>query len=126
MTTIGQMAKQLKVTTRTIRYYEEMGLMGKPGRVSGSMRTYADEDVVRLKFILKLKELGLTLSEMKMLAENYEMHNRVPEKMYQSLLEILEQHLDGIDKKMKSLDSLRKEIVAYRGRVSNIMAPETA
>lgn len=101
-----------------------MGLMGKPDRISGSIRSYADEDVVRLKFILKLKELGLTLSEMKTLAENYEMHNRVPEKMYQTLREILSQHLNGIDKKMKRLDSLRKEIVAYRGRVSNIMEPE--
>jgi len=126
MTTIGQVAKELNVTTRTIRYYEEMGLMGKQGRVSGSIRTYADEDVVRLKFILKLKELGLTLGEMKTLAENYEMYNRVPEKMYQTLLEILSQHLDGIDKKMIRLDSLRKEIVAYRVRVSNIKETEPA
>jgi len=61
---IGELARMLGITTRTIRYYEEIGLMGPPERLVGGTRTYSREDVLRLKFILKLKELGITLKEM--------------------------------------------------------------
>ena len=55
---IGELAKQLSITTRTIRYYEEIGLMGKSDRLRGGTRSYSKEDILRLKFILKLKGLG--------------------------------------------------------------------
>ncbi len=57
---IGQLAKKLRISTRTIRYYEEIGLMAENGRMSGRVRTFCKRDVLRLKFILKLKELGIT------------------------------------------------------------------
>ena len=52
---IGVLAKGLGITTRTIRYYEEIGLMPPSPRTSGGVRVYTKEEILRLKFILKLK-----------------------------------------------------------------------
>jgi DNA-binding transcriptional MerR regulator len=68
---IGDVAKQVGVTTRTIRYYEELGLLGSgSGREKGAHRTYADTDVARLQELIRLRDLlGLTLEELVELAE---------------------------------------------------------
>ena len=62
--TIGVIAKKLGVTTRSIRYYEEIGLMGTYERSVSNYRIYGESEIVRLKFILKLKDLGVSLKEM--------------------------------------------------------------
>lgn len=59
---IGEVAKSLQISQRTIRYYEELGFI-KPGRTGGKFRVYAESEVNRLKSILYLKELGMTLEE---------------------------------------------------------------
>ena len=66
---IGHLAKMAGLTTRTIRYYEERGLLNAIKRVEGGRRAYTDDDLRRLKFIKRLKLLGLTLAEMEELAE---------------------------------------------------------
>jgi DNA-binding transcriptional MerR regulator len=68
---IGDVAKQVGVTTRTIRYYEELGLLGSGSvREKGAHRTYADTDVARLQELIRLRDLlGLTLEELVELAE---------------------------------------------------------
>ena len=59
---IGEVADKLKVSPRTIKYYEELGLI-KPGeRSPGSFRLYGEEDVERLRRILKMKGMGLSLT----------------------------------------------------------------
>ena len=73
---IGELAKTLGITTRTIRYYEEIGLMGPSERLGGGTRTYSRDDILRLKFILKLKELGISLKEMQELAENFDINQQ--------------------------------------------------
>ncbi len=59
---IGEVAKTLQISQRTIRYYEERGFI-TPGRTGGKFRLYAESEVNRLKSILYLKELGMTLEE---------------------------------------------------------------
>jgi MerR family transcriptional regulator, repressor of the yfmOP operon len=68
---IGEVAKLAGTTPRTIRYYEEIGLLPVPGtRQPGAHRTYAATDVDRLTELLRLKDLlGLTLEELKELVE---------------------------------------------------------
>ena len=73
---IGDLAKQLGITTRTIRYYEEIGLMGLSQRVGTGARLYGRDNIRRLKFILKLKELGISLKEMRELADNFDANNQ--------------------------------------------------
>ena len=118
---IGELAKELGITTRTIRYYEEIGLMGPSQRSGGGARNYLREDVLRLKFILKLKELGISLKEMQELAEHFDINQQDFGTITPKLLEILEGHIDKVDQKIANLSLLRQEIVSYRGRIDDIL-----
>ena len=64
---IGEFAREAGTTPRTVRYYEEIGLLPEPGsRPAGSHREYTSEDVERLRELLRLKlMLGLSLDELK-------------------------------------------------------------
>ncbi|OLE76735.1 MAG: hypothetical protein AUG02_03945 [Chloroflexi bacterium 13_1_20CM_2_70_9] len=73
---IGEVAAHVGLTERTIRYYEELGLLDSVKRLEGGQRVYTDEDVRRLKFIQRLKVLGLSLQEMHELERLYARHAR--------------------------------------------------
>jgi MerR family transcriptional regulator, repressor of the yfmOP operon len=118
---IGKLAKQLGITTRTIRYYEEIGLMGQTDRLGGGTRTYNQDDILRLKFILKLKELGISLREMQELAENYDINQQNFHTITPKLIEILDMHISKVDEKIANLSSLRSDIVDYRIRIMDIL-----
>lgn len=118
---IGELARQLGITTRTIRYYEEIGLMGCLERPGGGTRSFRRDDVLRLKFILKLKELGISLNEMQELARNFDINQQDFHTLTPKLLEILDLHIDKVDEKIASLNALKYEIVAYRGRIYDIL-----
>jgi DNA-binding transcriptional MerR regulator len=68
---IGEVAERVGVTTRTIRYYEELGLLGcGHEREKGAHRTYEEADVARLQELIRLRDLlGLSLEELVELAE---------------------------------------------------------
>lgn len=62
---IGEVASQTGLSLRTIRYYEEMGLVVPSARTSGGFRLYTDSDVARLQLIKRMKPLGFALEETK-------------------------------------------------------------
>jgi MerR family transcriptional regulator, repressor of the yfmOP operon len=67
---IGELAELTGTTARTIRYYEEIGLLPGPAREQGRHRTYSQADVERVREILRLKELlGLSLEQLSTLLE---------------------------------------------------------
>jgi MerR family transcriptional regulator, repressor of the yfmOP operon len=68
---IGDVAQRVGVTTRTIRYYEELGLLGAAAaRAKGAHRSYSEADVTRLQELIRLRDLlGLSLDEIVELAE---------------------------------------------------------
>jgi DNA-binding transcriptional MerR regulator len=68
---IGEVAERVGVTTRTIRYYEELGLLGTAAaRTKGAHRLYNDADISRLEELIRLRDLlGLSLEELIALAE---------------------------------------------------------
>ncbi len=119
---IGELAKSLDITTRTIRYYEEIGLMGKTERVGGGTRTYTQDDILRLKFILKLKNLGIALKEIQELSDIFDINEKNFHKITPKLIEILDSHISKVDEKMASLSSLRKDIVDYRIRITDFLS----
>ena len=114
--TIGEVAKRVGLTPRTIRYYEDIGLLNSIRRVEGGRRIYTDEDVRRLKFIKRLKLLGLTLDEMKELEELY-LTYRSNERVLPRLLELLDQHLTEIESRIQQLRMLKRDIEAYREHI---------
>ncbi len=114
---ISDLAEMLGITTRTIRLYEKLGLLVPPKRTDGRVRYYEKADLKRFKFVLKVKELGLSLEEMKELAQLYDREDHVPEKIMPRLIELLDTHLKSIKQKVSTLQSLEKDITAYRHRI---------
>jgi len=120
-TQIGALAKELGITTRTIRYYEEIGLMGNADRRMGSTRTYDTDEVLRLKFILKIKGLGLSLKEIQELSDIFDINDQDFTTITPKLIEMLDHHIEVLDDKMVNLSSLRHDIVSYRKRIMDML-----
>jgi len=115
-TSIGELAKKLDMSQRTIRYYEEIGMLNSIKRVEGGRRIYTDADLRRLKLIKRLKIMGMTLTDMQELEAmwTYEKSN---EKVLKRLLELLGSHLKRLDDRIADLDILRNEITEYQERI---------
>lgn len=113
---IGEVSTSLGLTTRTLRYWEEVGIIESVPRADGATRGYTPYYVRRIKFILKLKELGLTIKEMQDLYTAYGDAKRT-DRMIPRLIQILDEHISMVDEKMSKLASLRSEIVEYRQRM---------
>jgi DNA-binding transcriptional MerR regulator len=62
---IGELAGRAGVTTRTIRYYEELGILSSPHRPQSRHRRYSEKDLLRLERVQQLKEYGLPLGEIR-------------------------------------------------------------
>ncbi len=115
---IGEVAKKVDLTTRTIRYYEDIGLLNSVKRVDSGRRIYTANDVGRLKFIGRLKVLGLSLDEMKELEQMYLKH-RSNDKVLPRLIELLEIHLGTIRTRIDQLKDLRKDIESYQSHIKS-------
>ncbi|MDP2852732.1 MAG: MerR family transcriptional regulator [Smithellaceae bacterium] len=115
-TSIGEMSKNLEMSQRTIRYYEEIGLLNSIKRVEGGRRIYTDADLRRLKLIKRLKIMGMTLSEMQELEAMWT-YEKSSEKVLKRLLELLGSHLKRLDDRIADLDILRHEISEYQDRI---------
>lgn len=113
---IGEVSTALGLTTRTLRYWEEVGIIESVPRADGATRGYTPYFVRRIKFILKLKELGLTIKEMQDLYTAYG-DAKQTERMIPRLVQILDEHINMVDVKMSKLASLRNEIVEYRQKM---------
>jgi DNA-binding transcriptional MerR regulator len=120
---IGQLANLVAVSPRTIRYYEEIGLLNSMRRLEGRRRVYTDQDYQRLKFIKRLKHLGLTLAEMHELEALYQIH-RTNKKILPKLLELLESHVKKIEERIRNLEKLKSEIFTYHERIRTKLEEE--
>jgi DNA-binding transcriptional MerR regulator len=116
---IGEVAKLVGTTTRTIRYYEEIGLLvgGGEEREAGRHRVYADADVERLREALRLKALlGVSLDELKELLEVEEARGVLREEWRhgnpgrERRREILDQALGHVERQLDLLARRRAEI----------------
>ena len=68
---VGQLAEELGVTTRTLRFWEEAGIVS-PARTSGSMRVYGARDRARLVLALRGKRFGMSLAEIREIVDMYD------------------------------------------------------
>ena len=113
---IGELSKELGITTRTLRYWEEVGIIDTVERSDGANRGYTPYFVRRIKFIMKLKELGLTIKEMQDLYIAYG-EAKQTDKMVPRLIEILDAHIFKVDERIAKLASLRGDVVEYRQKM---------
>lgn len=121
---IGELARTVDLSQRTIRYYEEIGLLHSVRRIENGKRVYTDDDVRRLKFISRLKVLGLSLAEMVELEKVYrtQRNNR---EILPKLLAILDERAVQIDDRISQLAALKTEIREYQARLRGKMVQET-
>jgi len=120
---IGELAQRVGLTERTIRYYEELGLLDSVKRLEGGQRLYTDDDVRRLRFVQKLKMLGLSLQEMLELERLYRRH-RSNREVLPRLVELLDAHLATTDLRINELAALRDEVRSYREHVARRLLEE--
>lgn len=113
---IGVLSRMVNLSQRTIRYYEEIGLLHSVRRIENGKRVYTDDDVRRLKFINRLKMLGLSLAEMVELEKIYRSH-RNNRDILPKLMEILDERVRQIDDRILQLSALKKEVREYQQRL---------
>ncbi|MEH7451301.1 MULTISPECIES: MerR family transcriptional regulator [Bacillaceae] len=134
---IDEVAKECGLTKRSIRYYEEIGLISPPERSEGGFRLYSDLHIERLKKIMNVRDvLGFSLQEVQeymAISEAYEefrLHYREnKEKMNEDERKekllgaevILAQQLKMIDEKLKKMNDIRDEMNAMYQRVQKAL-----
>lgn len=116
LTSISELSATLGLTTRTLRYWEEVGIIESAERADGAARGYTPYYVRRIKFIMKLKHLGLTIKEMQALYSAYG-DAKQTDKMMPALIRTLSDHIETLDARVANLTALREEIVEYRQRM---------
>ncbi|TYQ28966.1 heavy metal-responsive transcriptional regulator [Pseudanabaena sp. UWO311] len=103
---IGQVAVQSQVPIKTIRYYEELGLLKSSERTEGGFRLFSPNTIARISFVKRLQKLGLSLQE---IAEILGVYDRglVP---CTEIKQQLEHQILEIDRRISELMTLRGEI----------------
>jgi len=130
--TIEQVSARTGLTKRTLRYYEEVGLLPPTGRTEGNYRRYNEEDIERLERIKKLRELlGFTLADIRKLlnAEDereqikvaYQHETETAAKIAQldRADELIRSQLHLIEQKMEGLEQMRTGLLSKLERHKN-------
>jgi len=113
---VAEVREQTGLSARTLRYYEELGLLPGVRRRAGGRRVYGADEIERLRFIQRLKALGLPLAEIKHLNAVYAIEGST-RAMLERLDELLGRRLSEIDGRIEELMGLRDEISKYRDHV---------
>jgi len=120
---IGELAARVGVTTRTIRYYEERGLLGSGERTPGAHRLYGEADVTRLSELLRMRDLlGISLEELVELAEAEEARAALRDRwagsaskaerrrIVDAAIPLVERQLELVRKRQATLDVFATEL----------------
>lgn len=120
---IGEVAERTGVTQRTLRFYEEKGLLRPPSRMEGGFRLYSEEDVKRVEQIRRLQDLlGVTLAEIKEMVDAHEVLRQLraqyrPEadvaekrRQLQKAIEVTNRQYAIVSQKAEQLEELKAQI----------------
>ncbi|MEJ8813467.1 MerR family DNA-binding transcriptional regulator [Variovorax ureilyticus] len=117
--TIGELAKEFDLTTRAIRFYEDMGLLA-PER-AGLQRIYSSRDRARLTLTLRAKRLGLTLTEAKEILDMYDSPRDTAAQL-QRFLGVLGNHRQQLEAQLTDLQANIDEIRAQEKKARAALA----
>lgn len=109
------------MTPRTVRYYESIGLIPVGAREGSGQHYYPEETVRRLRKIDQLKQLGLSLDEIRDVIDLY-FSDPSGVRAKQKVLAILRAHLADVDQKVEALQSFRSDLQAHIGRFERWLA----
>lgn len=113
---IGELARRTGTTTKTIRYYEEIGLVPEPARDLNDYRNYTEDAVDRLEFIRDAQATGLTLTE---IASILDLRSQ-GETTCHHVIDLLERHMTALDRHIKTLRSTRKKLASLTERARSL------
>ena len=119
---IGDLAREFDLTTRAIRFYEDMGLL-QPQRSGpgGRVRVYAARDRTRLKLTLRAKRLGLSLTEARDLIDMYDSPRDTGPQL-RRFLAILAQHRQQLEDQLAELQANVEEVRAHEKEARALLA----
>ena len=126
--TISDLAREFDLTTRAIRFYEDMGLL-QPERTgpAGRSRSYSARDRTRLKLTLRAKRIGLSLTEAKAIIDLYDSPRDTGVQL-EKFLAVLAHHRQQLEAQMidlqATLDEVREHEKEARGLLSNTCNPK--
>lgn len=101
---IGELAKRLGLNPRTIRFYEDAGVLPEPARSAGGYRVYTARDEQRLRFIKAAQRVGLKLGEIKEVLCSY-------------VADLIDARLAEVDERMRDLRTLKRELAGLQHRI---------
>jgi Cu(I)-responsive transcriptional regulator len=116
---IGEVARQSGLPAKTIRYYEDIGLI-RPLRTGNGYRSFQDKDLHRLAFLGRARALGFSIEECRALMSLYNDENRESSQV-KSLVEL---HLERIDDKIAQLQSMRATLAHLADACAGDHRPE--
>ena len=114
---IAQACLATGLSARTVRYYEEVGLLPGVRRRKGARRVYGPDELERLRFIGRLKALGLSLAEIRELNAVYAIGGST-HAMLVRLEDLLQSRLADLDGRITELVALRDDMSKYRDHVT--------
>lgn len=107
---IGELAAEFQLNPRTLRYYEDIGLLPPAQRTPSGYRHYADRDRVRLRFITHAKAVGLTLEEIRGILEVRERGDQP----CAHVAGLVDDKLSDVERQLHALTAFREELLALR------------
>jgi DNA-binding transcriptional MerR regulator len=113
---IGELASRAGVGTKTIRYYEEIGLIPEPERAPNGYRDYDESAVERLRFVRDAQATGLTLTE---IASILDLRGHGEGTCFH-VIDLLERHLEDLDRHIENLQETRDQLVALTERAKGL------
>jgi DNA-binding transcriptional MerR regulator len=105
--TIGELAKQTGVKVVTIRYYEQIGLLQAPARTDKNYRRYTAEQVSRLSFVRRCRDLGFSLDQVRNLLR---LAGEQTAPSCEEVCRIADEHLSEVEQKIGDLERLASEL----------------
>jgi len=120
--TISDLAKEFGVTTRTIRFYEEKGMIS-PMR-EGQKRLYTSADRVRIKLILRGKRIGLTLQECVDVIDMYNPGHNNADQLH-SLINTVKERREHLERQKKDIDDMLAGLEEVQNLCERSLADET-
>jgi Cd(II)/Pb(II)-responsive transcriptional regulator len=108
---IGEVAERTQTPVDTIRYYERLGLLPKPGRTASNYRAYTPGQVERLNFIRRCRGLDMSLEEIRALLVFCDQ----PQRHCRSVNEVLDEHIRHVEDRISQLQRLARELQQLRG-----------
>ena len=112
MMRIGELARQAKITPRTVRYYQSLGLIPQGEREGTGQYRYPQQTLARLAKIDQLKALGLSLEEIGTVVSLY-FQEPTEKKAKRKVLDMLRRHLVETEAQMNSLAAFRTELLGH-------------